>query len=613
MRENTVRYLGIATIGLGLGGFILVSGGPIGSGSAHLAAATSHTTELPAASSSNAPIASSSPPTTTAPFTYRVGLLAGLSTDNYWNFYGSDPTAWNAYVLGPTKPSLLAIKYPEIEIVPDLATEVPRALWSPEGWSVEVGIKPGLKWSDGKRITAHDVEFTFKTVRSFKLGGSWSEAFPAVVTSVKAVDSNTVRIGFSAWPSLAVWPHGVGLAPIMPRHIWTNPVHFAADSSDPAASLYAASGLADVSGGPLDLVSHDDSTIRSVANPAYGDGGADIVEYRIFGSVEEAMEAVEAGDIDTILSPRGLPTHLVPDYTAANGVATLTSPANGFRYLGFNLKRDPMSIPEFRDALAILLDREAMADSLGDGAAGAHTMIPAANSLWYDEEKAGELAQPEMTAEARLTEAVRILRGAGFTWATEPSYTDGSPAPGVGLRIGGRPQPMLTIITPGDAYDPARPAYAAAIADSLKLLGFEAKPVITDFETVVSHAFTPDEKGDFRYDMYVLGWSLGSPALPQFHNWFFASNGHMNNTGYGNAEFDDLVRRYEQATTESQARDLLWRMEAILADDKPYLVLFDARIIEVYRSDRLRFPFQTSLGGIQGVLGGAERLIPTES
>ena len=130
------------------------------------------------------------------------------------------------------------------------------------------------------------------------------------------------------------------------------------------------------------------------------------------------------------------------------------------------------------------------------------------------------------------------------------------------------------------------------------------RPVITDFDTVVDLAFTVDESGARQYDMYVLGWTLGNPALPEYHRWLFAGDGAANSTGYANADFEASLDRFERAAAPDEARDALWGMERVVARDLPYLVLYHPNLIEAYRADRVRFAEHEVLGGIQGRLGG---------
>jgi oligopeptide transport system substrate-binding protein len=104
--------------------------------------------------------------------------------------------------------------------------------------------------------------------------------------------------------------------------------------------------------------------------------------------------------------------------------------------------------------------------------------------------------------------------------------------------------------------------------------------------------------------MYLLGWTLGNPALPAFYRPLFASDGEMNNTGYASKKFDKALSEFERAHTLAEAKVALWRMEGLLASDLPYLPLYTAELAEVYRSDRVSFSLGDSLGGIQGRLGG---------
>jgi ABC-type transport system substrate-binding protein len=320
---------------------------------------------------------------------------------------------------------------------------------------------------------------------------------------------------------------------------------------------------------------------------------------------------MKAGAIDTILDPNGLSSGGVTALSGTSGVAIERSPANSVRYLGFNLTRDPMSRPEFRKGLALLLDRGAATETLAGEARTAYTMLSSANVSWFDEEQAGSIATTySRTIEERMTEAVAGLQGAGYTWEVPPTAVDGVLTPGTGLKIDGVPAAPLTILTPGDEYDPARPDYTTRIESTLETLGFDVRPVVTDFDTVVDLAFSKDQTGARQYDMYVLGWTLGNPVLPDYHRWIFATDGAANSTGYSAPDFDAVLAEYEQAAAPEEAKEALWGMEQAVARDLPYLVLYHPEIIEAYRSDRVGFGEHGVLGGIQGRLGGLEDLTP---
>jgi len=601
LRDKTFRTIGATAVLLGIAVAAVAQAGPDEEASAEIAAPDGTV---------GAPLDTVGPSTTAdEPFRYQVGLLAGISTDNFWEYIGAEPTAWNAYVLGPTKPALYGIDPAGSELIPDLASGAspPLPAEGDDGWQVRVELGEHLAWSDGEPVSAADVVYTFETARRLGLEGGWGEAFGSQVEAIVAESATELRIEFSERPGLGVWPYGIGLAPIMPAHVWaprTAPI-------DNATDLYELDGGDDVSGGPLQITTITDDSIEAVANPGYP--GTDVagVSYTVFADEEAAVAAMKSGDIDAILDPNGLSEDGSAALDGADDVTLERSPANSVRYLGFNLTRAPMSEPAFRQSLALLLDREAIAEAILPGGEAAYTMLSPANEPWFDQDRAESIAAPyREDLGSRLESALSLLQSAGYEWDTLPTVVDGALSQAVGLTIaGGAPAP-LTILTPGDEYDPARHDYTQRIEATLELLGFDVRPVVTDFDTVVDLAFSEDEAGARQYDMYVLGWTLGSPVRPDYYRWLFATDGVANSTGYSNEELDALLAGYESASDPIRVRAAIWDMEQILGRDLPYLVLYHPDIVEGYRSDRLRFDQHAVLGGIQGRLGGLADLHP---
>lgn len=539
------------------------------------------------------------------PFEYRVGLLSDITTDNFWAYYGRDATSWNAYVLGPTKPALFGIDHAANALVADIAlvAEPSRPTWNADGWRVHVTLRDDVRWSDGNLLTASDIEFTFETVRSLGLEGAWAEAYPATITAVVADSDNQLRIEFDRQPGMGEWPYGVGLAPIMARHIWGDVV----SGADTADALYEADAKSDVSSGPLQILKREPGRITAIVNHDRVTGSVDSVVFEVFDTEAAAADALADGRIDTILSPHGLSKAVASSLNDIAGVTVEDSPANAVRYLGFNLDRAPMSELAFRTALSLLFDREAVAGEIVPDSQAAFTMVPAANSAWFDQSVADEVASGlAASLEERLSQALAGLVEAGYSWNEPPTVSDGKLVPGAGLLISGQTPAPLTILTPGDKYDPARPEYATRLESTLEVLGFDVRPVITDFETVVDLAFSTPSEGERGYDMYLLGWTLGNPAYPDYFGRLFAVGGHSNNTGYDNAKFSAALSDYRAATDQDEARAALGIMEQRLAEDLPYLVLYHPQITEAYRSDRVQFSLLGVLGGIQARIGGLE-------
>src|SRR5690606_40300968 len=108
-------------------------------------------------------------------------------------------------------------------------------------------------------------------------------------------------------------------------------------------------------------------------------------------------------------------------------------------------------------------------------------------------------------------------------------------------------------------------------------MGIPVVSVPTDFNQIIATVFELDENNVYTspYDMFILGYSLGNPTFPTFHQSFLGSDARDNNTQYSNEEFDAAAAAFASASTVEEAYDALWEMERIIARDKPHVPLFD--------------------------------------
>lgn len=368
---------------------------------------------------------------------------------------------------------------------------------------------------------------------------------------------------------------------------------------------------------------------RNTANADYYDNGREITSgdatytvgpyateaiFSLYGGQDAAVLALAAGEVDYLLNPLGMQRGLLAQVEGNEDLVPVVNPTNGFRYLAFNMREEPMSIPEFRDALALMIDKEFMANNVLQGVAfPLYATVPEGNTKWYNAEAAEGFASVyagKPTGE-RLTEAVELLRSAGFAWEVEPTMDEAGVTviAGSGITLNGNAIPELEIMAPGPGYDPLRATYSIWIETWLNQLGFEAEANPTDFNAIVDAVYTPTAENTLDFDMFILGWSLGNPALPTYHSAFWYGpndtllNGGDNAPGFHNDAYDALVEQFLAAQTEEEAYDLMWQMEEILATEKPYILLFDTGILEFYRQANVDFPFTATLSGLQFLSG----------
>jgi len=337
--------------------------------------------------------------------------------------------------------------------------------------------------------------------------------------------------------------------------------------------------------------------------------------FSLYGGQDAAVLALKAGEVDYLLNPLGMQRGLLAQVEGDQNLTAVVNPTNGFRYLAFNLRREPMSIPAFRNALALMIDKEFMANNVLQGVAfPLYATVPEGNTKWYNAEAADAIASQYAGKPAadRLTEAIQILKDGGFAWEVEPAMDESDTTlsvTGEGLTYNGNAIPEVEILAPGPGYDPLRATYSIWIETWLNQLGFAAEANPTDFNTIVDRVYTPTADNTLDYDMFILGWSLGNPSFPTYHEAFFYGphdtliDGGSNAPGFHNDAYDALVVQFLAAQSEEEAYDLMWQMEEILATEKPYILLFDTGILEFYRQANVHYPFTDSLSGLQFLQG----------
>jgi ABC-type oligopeptide transport system substrate-binding subunit len=339
--------------------------------------------------------------------------------------------------------------------------------------------------------------------------------------------------------------------------------------------------------------------------------------------------ALANGEVDYLLNPLGMQRGFQEQVAANPDLTAIVNPTNGYRFLAFNHARAPMSDAAFRDALTVMINKEFVTENLLQGVAfPLYVLLPEGNTAWYNEEVAAELTEAGMAGaddDTRRAEAISILTGAGYSWPegaapgwytapedeSAPEYS-ATPAEGftyaaaTGTLIGpdGADVQQLQLVHPTAGYDPLRATFGGYIAGVAQEIGMPVVSVPTDFNKIVADVFTLDDAQQYTspFDMFILGYSLGNPTLPTYHNGFFSTGGGDNNTQYSNEEYDAASATFDAAQTVEEAYTAMWEMERLIARDKPHVPLFDTGILEFY-NNTVVYPYTETLSGLQFING----------
>jgi peptide/nickel transport system substrate-binding protein len=588
---------------------------------------------------------------------YRVGVFEDVTTTNFWAANGPDNTVWNSYML-PERLALYVLSPKYFTFRPYAAAGDPGPL-TQEGdkWVSEVKIRDDVKWSDGTPFTAKDFAFTANTVLKFGLiSGNWASWYDAnFLESVEAVDDTTAKVIYHTKPGLARHEYGVLQGPILQEAYW-KPVADAAAApidalgAEPAAEALTAAQTeatttlfshvpdGEPTAGAFTLDKWEKGAfmsetafadyldkgleVKQWANAAYEDSNgfksgtpegdpettytfgptAGSLVYTIYGSQDAAILALKNGEVDFVLNSLGLQRGLAEQIKSDPNLTVIENSVNGFRYLSFNNRRRPMNDCAFRQAVAVLIDKEFVSNTILQGVAiPNYAYVPPGNAYWYnpDAPRLGE----GMDREQRVKWAVAILEQAGYTWegGTPPTWDAENRQVVKGgnmIMPDGTPVPPISLIAPSPGYDPLRSTFAVWIETWLNEMGIPVKADLAGFNVLVPIIFSEQ-----NFDMYILGWSLS--IFPSYLNDFFSEEQAAlegnNAGGYINPEFETLSKALLTCTTFEECKKIGDDLQMLLGTENPYVLLFDTGIIEAFRSAGVEYPFTDTLSGLQYV------------
>ncbi len=426
------------------------------------------------------------------------------------------------------------VKYDkDIRLVGDLAE---RWTVSPDGKTITFYLRKGVKWHDNVEFTAADVLFTYQKLTdpavATPYGSSYMDVARAEAAS-KYVFRVTYKEPFS--PALESWAMGV-----IPRHLL--------EGKDLNTDTF---NRKPVGTGPYKLkewVSSQKIVLEANADYFEGRPRVDQFIYRIIPDSSTMFQELLSGGVDMMgLNPLQF-LRKSESRRIRENYQKFRYPANGYTYLGYNLRNPIFKDVAVRQALSYAIDRKSIIDGvvlgIGRPCTGPFSHVswaynPAAKSYDHDPERAR-----------------RMLDKAGW----KDSDNDGL------LDRDGKPF-RFTILT--NQGNNERIRAAEIIQRNLKALGIDAKIRVMEWQAFL-------EQIDKRsFDAIILGWSMGrDPDLYDIWHSSKTKKGEYNFIGYANDEVDRLLVAGRRTFDMGARKRIYHRIHAILAEEQPYAFLY---------------------------------------
>jgi oligopeptide transport system substrate-binding protein len=438
----------------------------------------------------------------------------------------------------------------ELAIQPDAAE-----YWdvSDDGKTYTFTIRPDLKFGDGTPVTAHDFVYSINRSLMPHTGGFSApdllkhivgasaviEGQSDTASGLQALDDHTLEIQLDEPLAYFLSLLGSPTTMVVPRHrieeqgdTWTDQA---------------------VGTGPFRVKEwNHNEYILLEANPHYWRGmpGIDTIMMPFYPDSEEAFQDYQQGELDIMGNPQtGIPAARIaevenqPDYR--------TTPALAVRYIGFNNEKPPFDNINVRQAFALSVDRQDIAQRVLNGTVEPTTRILPRGLMGSKLPIRGQTFDPQGARAA--------LKLAGY--------------------LTGNDLPPLTLAY-GEEGD------NALVAESLKQTWYDILGVDITLEPLDLKMFSQrlDEtyyEPDQGLFMYLSIWGADYPDPQNFLSQQLRTDLPNNNGHWSNAQFDELVDQadrmgaYEQ---QSQRLKLYNQAEQIALDEVGWLPLYNPQV-----------------------------------
>jgi peptide/nickel transport system substrate-binding protein len=193
--------------------------------------------------------------------------------------------------------------------------------------------------------------------------------------------------------------------------------------SDARESLFTHTGVNEPTMGSWKFANHTGGRFENQANlgALFGNPWFGSVRYVTYSNESAAVDALLNDEADIILTPVGLSPDAVSRLENNSEIALWRNITHSARFLAFNHANPDLADPVLHRALACMLHPQALMESMGGDAAP----LPgfAMDDFWRQAE--ATLPCSGLTGDARLTEAIRLLKVAGYSWDREPASERG--------------------------------------------------------------------------------------------------------------------------------------------------------------------------------------------
>ena len=330
-----------------------------------------------------------------------IVMQSGIGIRNFWTFVRATPK-------GDQKQMVLNSAEPVVAVSPmyiagSASSWVTELVWDrlarvgpdglPQPWAaekidwvnpttVDVTLRAGMNWHDGKPVTIEDVVYSFEAPAMGNKVPMYKSAVGDIVRVEKTGDRR-VRFTLKS-PNAAFVTASLSKINLIPKHIWepimkdlmTKPENAEALPNPPA-----------IGSGPFKMVRNrgQEEIVLDRFDSHFAAPKMERWVLRIVPNPEATLGMLRRNEINFLADYGGAPEVLEKLAKEAPQLKLMSEVDIGFEYAAFNLRRAPFNDVNFRRALSLAIDRNVMVQAAWNGyAVASNSQVSPALKFWHD-------------------------------------------------------------------------------------------------------------------------------------------------------------------------------------------------------------------------------------
>jgi len=420
---------------------------------------------------------------------------------------------------------------------------------SDDGLTYTFHLRDNLKWSDGSPLTANDFVYSYLRVLDPTLGAQYTEMITDYIVGADAYYAGTggaASVGIAAPDDstlvLTLKQPTAYFIGILGMWVYS-PVNEATVTEN--GDQWTLSADTFVSNGPfrMEKITFGEG-YQLVKNEYYWNADnvkLERVNFRFIPDPSTALVALDNGDID---GQWEVPSSDLPNLKATSDALQIV-PSYGTTYYEINCSKAPYDDARVRKALSMAIDRTAIIE----------------NVLQSTDEPAFSLIAP------------------GYS-VNGVAYADGRPTYGLSATadVDGAQKMLAEAGYPnGEGFPVLELSYytnetVKSVVEAMQQMWEENLNIEVNVSTEEWAVYYENIQA-LNYDVGAMGWGADYMHPMTFFP-LRLSDGVMNNSGWGNAEYDNLVRQAQRETDPMEAMRLMRAAEDVMMAEMPLIPLY---------------------------------------